>query len=213
MGWFRSAPDPSSQSSQPAPLDPGATRVSPGTRIVGRLEGATEVVLDGELEGEVRLDGALLVARNGAIRGELRARVVRIAGRVTGNVHGGERIELFAGGSVEGDLAAPRVIVHEGAFLTGKVVMHESAPAAGKPAPRGAPLRSARGGEPAKPPTEPAGSPVEDRSEVKGPAEPGRAKAVEATASAEPGDSRGGKEKEEREKGGKGTAGEVDGRS
>ena len=127
MGWFRSTPDPSSQALSPAPFDPAATRIAAGTRIVGRIEGGVEVVLDGELAGDVRLAAALLVGPKGVVKGNLEARVVRIAGKVTGNVHGNERVELLAGGSVEGDLLAPRVVVTEGAFLSGKVVMHEVA--------------------------------------------------------------------------------------
>ena len=126
MGWFSSAPDPAASSLRPTPFDPGSTRVSTGTRIVGRIEGEMEVVIDGELEGEVRLVGHLLIGASWAVRGEVVARGVRVAGRVIGDVRGLERIELLAGGSVEGNLTAPRVVVAEGAFLSGRVVMHDT---------------------------------------------------------------------------------------
>lgn len=126
MGWFSSSPEPSRQAVTPGPVDPGATRISPGTRITGTLGGATEVVIDGEVEGQVQLDGAVLVGGSGQVRGVIHARAVRVAGKVVGDVHGLERVELLAGGSVEGDLLAPRVVVHEGAFLSGKVAMHET---------------------------------------------------------------------------------------
>lgn len=163
MGWFRSAPDPAAQSLRPTAFDPGATRVSPGTRVVGRIEGTMEVVIDGELEGEVRLEGALLIGGSGAVRGEVAARVVRVAGRVTGDVRGLERIELLAGGSVEGNLTAPRVVVAEGAFLSGRVVMHDSS-AAAVPSSR-TPARTAQSTKAGESTDPPVPVPAEPRAE------------------------------------------------
>jgi len=48
---------------------------------------------------------------------------VRIGGRVTGNVHGREKVEILPSGRLEGDVAAPRVVLAEGAFFKGKVEM------------------------------------------------------------------------------------------
>jgi cytoskeletal protein CcmA (bactofilin family) len=48
---------------------------------------------------------------------------VRVAGQVVGNVTGAERVEVNAAGSVEGDIAAPRVVIAEGAFFKGKIDM------------------------------------------------------------------------------------------
>ena len=155
MSWFRSTPDPSANAQRPVPFDPAATRIAAGTRIVGRLEGPAEVALEGELVGDARLEGALLVGSKGVVTGNLDAATVRIAGKVTGNVHGRERIELLGGGCVEGDLAAPRVVVAEGAFLSGKVIMHELPPASR--APSGVPGAANKGVEAASaaPPAEP----------------------------------------------------------
>ena len=44
-------------------------------------------------------------------------------GRVTGNVHGTERVEIQATGVVEGDVSAPRLVVAEGAVLNGSIHM------------------------------------------------------------------------------------------
>ena len=40
-----------------------------------------------------------------------------------GNIRGIERVEVLASGSLEGDVAAPRVVIAEGAFFKGKVEM------------------------------------------------------------------------------------------
>jgi cytoskeletal protein CcmA (bactofilin family) len=48
---------------------------------------------------------------------------VVVVGRVAGNVKGSERIEIQATGIVEGDVAAPRLVVAEGAVVNGSITM------------------------------------------------------------------------------------------
>ena len=48
---------------------------------------------------------------------------MRIGGRVVGNVQGHEKVEILPSGRLEGDVAAPRVVLAEGAFFKGKVEM------------------------------------------------------------------------------------------
>lgn len=133
MGLFRSSRDNPGRTLR---LEGGtgegeATLVAVGTRIEGLLTGTTEVILAGEVAGEVRLEGALTVATSGRVTGPVSARRVQIAGRVGGDVRGAERVELLAGGSVEGTVTAPRVVVEEGGFLSGKVEMGGEEPAGG----------------------------------------------------------------------------------
>jgi cytoskeletal protein CcmA (bactofilin family) len=99
------------------------THVAPGTRIQGEVSGPTELLIEGEIEGEVRLDAAVTVGAEGVVRGPIAAQVVRVGGKVVGNVTASDRVEVSASGSVEGDLSAPRIIVAEGAFFRGRVEM------------------------------------------------------------------------------------------
>jgi cytoskeletal protein CcmA (bactofilin family) len=48
---------------------------------------------------------------------------VIVIGRVTGNVHGTERVEVQGSGIIDGDVASPRLIVAEGAVLNGAIEM------------------------------------------------------------------------------------------
>jgi len=111
-----------------------ATLIAPGTKVVGKVTGNAEVVVDGELEGELRVDGGAVIGTGGTVRGEIAARTVRVAGKVYGNIKGGERVEVLASGALEGDVSAPRVVIAEGAFFKGKVEMTGNAKADEKPA-------------------------------------------------------------------------------
>ena len=54
-----------------------------------------------------------------------------VIGRVAGYVKGCERIEIQATGIVEGDVAAPRLVVAEGAVVNGSIQMTKQTGAAG----------------------------------------------------------------------------------
>ncbi len=117
-------PSASSSSSQRRRL----THVAPGTRLKGEVTGSTELLIDGEVEGEVRLDAAVTVGAEGSVVGPVTAPTVRIAGRVVGNVTASDRVEVAPTGSLEGDVAAPRIVISEGAFFKGSVEMKGQQP-------------------------------------------------------------------------------------
>jgi len=99
------------------------THIAPGTRVVGQLTGPTELLIEGEVEGEVRVDAAVMIGADGVVKGPILANVVRVGGRVEGNVQATERVEVAPSGTLEGDITAPRVIIAEGAFFKGRVEM------------------------------------------------------------------------------------------
>jgi cytoskeletal protein CcmA (bactofilin family) len=114
----------------------GTTHIAPGAKITGQVNGTSDLVVDGELEGQVRLDSNVTIGAEGKVQGDIVARSVRIGGRVVGNVQGHEKVEILPTGRLEGDVAAPRVVLAEGAFFKGKVEM-TGKPATAAPAPAG----------------------------------------------------------------------------
>lgn len=100
-----------------------ATFIAPGTRLRGEVSGATDVQIEGEIAGKVDVDALVVVGARGSVLGPLHGRVVRVSGQVAGNVTAAERVEVGAAGSVEGDIAAPRVVIAEGAYFKGKIEM------------------------------------------------------------------------------------------
>jgi cytoskeletal protein CcmA (bactofilin family) len=127
MAMFRKEPESRTPA---APSAPGTAErrnapawIAPGCKVAGKIGGAADLQIDGELEGEVRLDTTVTVGASGLVRGEIAARAVRICGKVVGNVRGSERVEVLPSGQLEGDVAAPRVVISEGAFFKGKVEM------------------------------------------------------------------------------------------
>ena len=131
MPIFRRENEGSGVLSTPGVREPSArgdgrarvTLIAAGTRVTGEITGATEVHVEGEVDGDVHVDGTVVVGAEGRVKGEIGARTVRVAGKVAGNLRGSERVEVLPSGSAEGDIAAPRVVIAEGAFFKGKVEM------------------------------------------------------------------------------------------
>jgi cytoskeletal protein CcmA (bactofilin family) len=117
------------------------THIAPGSRIEGQVSGPTELLVEGEVEGEIRVDSTVMIGTEGVVQGPVTAHVVRIGGRVFGNVTASDRIEVAPSGSLEGDVAAPRIIIAEGAFFKGRVEMTgaESKPEKEQRQPKGSP--------------------------------------------------------------------------
>jgi cytoskeletal protein CcmA (bactofilin family) len=92
--------------------------------IKGDLTGNEDLVLEGKVEGKVDLpNNQLTIGANGVVKAEIQAKAVVVVGKVTGNIRGTERIEIQATGVVDGDVAAPRLVVAEGAVLNGAIQM------------------------------------------------------------------------------------------
>ncbi len=94
--------------------------------IKGDLTGNEDLVIEGTVEGKIDLpNNQLTIGANGSVRAQVSAKTVIIVGSVAGNVSGTERVEIQATGVVDGDVAAPRLIVAEGAVLNGAISMTE----------------------------------------------------------------------------------------
>ena len=100
------------------------TLIAAGSLVRGEISGLTELVVEGRVEGEVRVEAGVAIGPRGEVVGPVRGRSVRIAGRVIGRVEAEERVELLPEGCLEGDISAPRIVVGEGAFFKGVVEMH-----------------------------------------------------------------------------------------
>lgn len=116
------------QSSQ-RPL-PEGTIVGSGIHVHGRVSGAEDLRVEGRVEGSIQLSETLYVAGGGVVVAEVRARDVVVSGIVLGNVTAENSITLNAGAKLIGDIAAPRIIIADGAAFSGNVTM------GGEPPPR-----------------------------------------------------------------------------
>lgn len=102
-------------------LPSSSTVLGAGSRFVGDLTGDEDVVINGRLEGTIRVERRVTVGPEAHVEGNVRARQVVVSGRVHGEVVAGERAELTSSAVVEGSVQAPKIVIAEGARLEGSV--------------------------------------------------------------------------------------------
>ena len=130
-------------------MEKGPVNIGKSVVIKGELTGSEDLTIEGHVEGKIELrQNVLTIGPNGRIKAQVFAKSVVILGEVTGNVTASEKVDLRDNGSVDGDIAAPRVAIAEGAHFRGSIDMQRTG--------------SKGGGEPkaeAKPASTPASTP------------------------------------------------------
>ena len=117
------------------PSERSVVNIGKSVVIKGELNGSEDLTVEGHVEGKIELrQHALTIGPNGKIKAQVFAKSVIVLGAVTGNITATESVTLRDSGSVDGDIAAPRVAIAEGAHFRGSIDMQRaaSAPRAGE---------------------------------------------------------------------------------
>src|SRR5262245_33209329 len=108
-------------------MEKGPVNIGKSVVIKGELTGSEDLTIEGHVEGKIELrQNVLTIGPNGKIKAQVFAKSVVILGEVTGNVTATEKVDLRDNGSVDGDIAAPRVAIAEGAHFRGSIDMQRS---------------------------------------------------------------------------------------
>jgi cytoskeletal protein CcmA (bactofilin family) len=127
-------------------MEKGPVNIGKSVIIKGELTGSEDLTIEGHVEGKIELrQNVLTIGPNGKIKAQVFAKSVIILGEVTGNVTASEKVDLRDNGSIDGDIAAPRVAIAEGAHFRGSIDMQRAGgkPQEGKSAPQPAAAASA----------------------------------------------------------------------
>jgi cytoskeletal protein CcmA (bactofilin family) len=114
---------PSSSSSRAQ----GAATIGPSIQIKGDVSGDEDLVIQGRIDGTVNLGKHnVTVGSDGRVKADIFGRTVTVEGQVEGDLHGDEQIVLRQSARVQGNIAAPRVTLEDGANFRGGIDMGES---------------------------------------------------------------------------------------
>jgi cytoskeletal protein CcmA (bactofilin family) len=104
-----------------------AVNIGKSVVIKGELNGSEDLTIEGQVEGKIELrQNVLTIGPNGKIKAQVFAKAVIVLGEVTGNVTATEKVDIRDNGSVDGDIAAPRVAIAEGAHFRGSIDMQRT---------------------------------------------------------------------------------------
>jgi cytoskeletal protein CcmA (bactofilin family) len=96
--------------------------------IKGELSGSEDLIIEGQVDGKIELrENVLTIGPNGKIKAQIFAKAVIVQGEVTGNVTATEKVDIRDNGSLDGDIASPRVAIAEGAHFRGSIDMQRVA--------------------------------------------------------------------------------------
>jgi cytoskeletal protein CcmA (bactofilin family) len=123
-----SQPTATAQTAAPQPeirrIERDMVNIGKSVVIKGELNGSEDLTVEGHVEGRIELkDHVLTIGPNGKIKAQVFAKAVIVLGEVNGNVTASEKVDIRDGGSVDGDIIAPRVAIAEGAHFRGSVDM------------------------------------------------------------------------------------------
>jgi cytoskeletal protein CcmA (bactofilin family) len=117
-------PAPGPSPTAPASPAPAAARSGPcligaKTVVKGEVTGDEDVLVEGVVEGQVRIARDLRVGIGGTVRAKVEAQAVVVAGELIGDCVAKGRIEIQPTGKLTGNIKAPRLIIAEGATFRG----------------------------------------------------------------------------------------------
>ncbi|MFT4038461.1 MAG: polymer-forming cytoskeletal protein [Thermomicrobiales bacterium] len=121
-----SAPAATSPSPLPA-LDTETSVIAHGTTWSGNLESTGSLHVHGRVDGSLTARNSIFIAEDAEVDATLTAAHVVVAGLVRGSVRCLERFEVLPRGRVSGDVRAPRIVVHDGAAVSGDLAMSSDA--------------------------------------------------------------------------------------
>lgn len=117
------APAPAQTS--PPTGDASTSVISKNAHWNGTLRSEGSIQVHGKADGELHSDTDLYVAEGAEVDASLHADSVVVAGLVRGKIEARTRLEVMPQGEVTGDVRSPKLIVHEGATISGQLKMED----------------------------------------------------------------------------------------
>lgn len=128
MGIFGKGPDakPTEASATPRPAAPASAPAKGTTCVIGaktvlkgELSGDEDVVIEGSVEGQIRIAKDVHVASGGVVKATVTAHSIVVSGELTGDCHASHKVEIQATGRMTGNIRAPKIVIAEGALFKG----------------------------------------------------------------------------------------------
>jgi cytoskeletal protein CcmA (bactofilin family) len=99
-----------------------------GLHVKGDINGTEDLVIDGTVEGQIRLSERKLTVGSAAkVTADIDARDVVVYGYVKGNIRAKGRIEIKKNGAVIGNLTTAQIMIEDGADFKGLIEIERGA--------------------------------------------------------------------------------------
>ena len=99
------------------------TYIGKTIKIKGDVIGDENIVVDGYVEGTIKIKENLTVSQGGEVKAEVSAKNVQVSGKVSGSIESSDKVDVAPTGVVNGNIKSPRFIVSQGGILNGSIQM------------------------------------------------------------------------------------------
>jgi cytoskeletal protein CcmA (bactofilin family) len=108
----------------PSPPSPKASTLGASLVFEGEISGSQHLEVQGRVKGKITLpDNDLTISRGGEVNADLQARNIVVHGRLEGNIQSSGTVSIPPEGRMNGDIAAARISIGEGAFFKGRITV------------------------------------------------------------------------------------------
>ena len=90
-----------------------------GTEITGDLSTKGDIRIDGKITGDVKSKAKVVIGSTGEVIGNINSESAEVSGFVTGNLNTSEILFLKATANVKGNVSSNKLVVENGANLSG----------------------------------------------------------------------------------------------
>ena len=105
-----------------SPSTRNSARLGAGLQIKGHITGNEDLQIDGKVDGPISLRGhQLTVGSTAQLNSEIHASEVVVYGKVVGNLHARQRVDVKTDGSIIGDISTARISIEDGAHFKGRI--------------------------------------------------------------------------------------------
>ena len=98
---------------------PGTCVIAAKTVIKGEISGDEDVMVDGTVEGQIKITRDLRVGAAGVVRATVEAQSIIVSGELVGDCQASVRVEIQSTGRLTGNIRAPKIVIAEGALFRG----------------------------------------------------------------------------------------------
>lgn len=99
------------------------TIIAQGVRVEGNFTSQSDVLIEGDVDGNVSTAGLLTVGPLAKLKADVKAAKAVIAGAIEGNLYIDSHLEIQATAKLLGDVTCETASLESGATLNGKVII------------------------------------------------------------------------------------------
>jgi cytoskeletal protein CcmA (bactofilin family) len=98
-----------------------ASSIGAGTRIRGRVTGDGDIVVAGQVEGDIVVRGDVTIADGASCTSNVEGHTVLVAGALSGDVTASGPVTVGASGRLRGNVSGSTVAIEDGAAFAGRI--------------------------------------------------------------------------------------------